>query len=786
MSSEQEQPVPNPSETPNQDPIGEVSAEKPSENPPAEKSESRPKTKSSVRNISENFSFVCVFALLILIGLRFAEPVGDGDLFWQMAYGRQLLEKHILVPNHTIYSWTDAHNDTIYCAWVAEIFYYLLHQLGGLTIIFAFRYLVVAGCVALAATFAHQIGLLKRCEFWLGATIFTLSSYVGTIIKPELFSFGYMSLLAWLLYRMKLADSRQEKTKPYLISLPILMCLWANTHGVYVFGMVAIAVFAAGELANFFLSKPLALSKKTLQGLWLALVVSCVTMCLTPYFLEYPLDQIREVLGISLGKQSSGDKSAYASIAAHMTIFQTPAFHFHQYLWMMLSAVWAAIVFPLIRDDHDNAGRFQGRGRGSYSTWYLSSNVCLFLIGAILVYLEQRKLVPAVYLFAASLALFRAYRVDRSVDVGFLLMNGVFALIYVWYLRTTFYWPPFFLYSMLFAIHQNGRELSSPSQVVEDEFLPQRRGRNQDATSNNWLRPGVGFAALLVTLMISYRGAWESYYTPYASSWCGFGITYWNPVAEAEFIAKYHPDCDEVYNDYDSGGWLIWRLWPKVKVMIDPRSFPFRHFYTDYINYERGALSIEDFQKKWPNHKPQVCIASLKNTNLWRAYMRSKEWQPAWVGPSSVVFCRAGFKYPKDAMEFMPNRFDDINNSQKCLQVFQFGIESGLTVYSWKALEVMKAKFHSPDDIRMADNLEHYKNCMEALAKKDFATALKEQEQCRHIALFYNAPMLNQLYAHQMAELTKSGKKANDPEMVDLFRRSERAARNEDPLQGSE
>jgi hypothetical protein len=786
MSSQQEQPDPTSSDGTDKTSATESATTSAGGEPPKSGSAKPPIAKAISNNISANFSIIGLLSLLFLIALRFAEPVGDGDLFWQMAYGKQLLEKHILIPNHTIYSWTDAHNDTIYCAWVAEIFYYLLHQLGGLTVIFAFRYAMVLGCVALAASFAHQVGVLKRCEFWLGATIFTLSSYVGTIIKPELFSYGYMSLLAWILYRMKLADSRDENCKPYIISLPILMCLWANTHGVYVFGMIAIAVFAVGELANFLLSRPLSLSKKTLQGLWIAAVVSIVTMCLTPYLLDYPLDQIREVLGISLGKQSSGDKSAYASIAAHMTIFQTPAFHFHEYLWMMLSAVWIAVVYPLVRDDHDNAGRFQGRGRGSFSIWYLSSNICLFLIGAILVFIEHRKLIPAVYLFASSLALFRAYRTERSVDVGFLLMNGVFALIYVWYLRTTFYWPPFFLYSIMFAIYQNGRELSSPAQVVEDEFLPQRRGRNQDAVSGGWIRPSAGFLALALTLFIAYRGSWEAYYTPYSSSWCGFGITYWNPVAEAEFIAKYHPDCDEVYNDYDSGGWLIWRLWPKVKVMIDPRSFPFRHFYTDYINYERGAVSIDDFQKKWPNHKPQVCIASLKNTSLWRAYMRHPDWQAAWVGPSSVVFCRRGHQYPKDAMEFMPNRFDDINNSQKCLQIFQFGIESNLTGYSWKALEVMKAKFHSPEDERMATNLQHYKNCMDALGKKDFATALTEQEQCRHIGLFYNATLLNQLYANQMAILTKAGKKANDPEMVNLFRRSERAARNEDPLQESE
>ena len=681
----------------------------------------------------ERLWFIPALFLLLLVAFRFAEPVGDGDLFWQMAYGKQLLERHALIPDHTLYSWTDAHNETIYCAWVAEIFFYLLYKVGGLNIIFAFRYGVILGSLALAWSYARHLGFHRRSEFWLGLTIFTLASYVGTIIKPELFSFGYMSLLAWTLYRFKLADERKENTWPYVLALPVISCLWANSHGVYVFGMVAMALFTIGEMINYALFRPIALSKTNVLRLMGCALLAVVTMCLTPYFLSYPYEAIHEFLGISTGTQSQGDKSAYASIAAHMTIFQTPAFHFHQYLYVM-------------------------------------GTVGVALCGWRLAYSRKAK-----------------------IDVGYILVNAIFGAIYIWYLRTTFYWPPFFLYSTMWMAYisrtaskataievQEG--IDGEDEIEKAETLPARERGFVDVPDLTMTSFIVGLTCQVLIFGLCFRGCYEAYFQPYASSWCGFGITYWNPVIEAEFIEKYHPDIDKLYNDYDSGGWLIWKFYPKIKVMIDPRSFPYRHFYTDYINYERGAFPLDEFHKKWKD-KPEVSVVSLKNTQLWRAFLRSPQWVAAWVGPSSVVFCHRDHKYPPDANNFAPNRFDEIRNSQKALQIFQFGIESQLYEYSWKILDVMRQKFTASEDVVLVKNLEAYKASIIALSKQDYGAAMEAQERCRHIGLFYNNSILLQLYQLQMQAFSKAGKRPTDPEVVELFRKSEKAQRGEDPTQ---
>src|ERR1700676_5002708 len=92
--------------------------------------------------------------LLTVIAVRFAEPILDGDLFWHMAYAKQMLARHTLVPDHTAYSWTPASNETIYCAWASELFFNWLWTHLGMSSLFVFRYLCVLAIMTLLWEYA--------------------------------------------------------------------------------------------------------------------------------------------------------------------------------------------------------------------------------------------------------------------------------------------------------------------------------------------------------------------------------------------------------------------------------------------------------------------------------------------------------------------------------------------------------------------------------------------------------------------------------------------------------
>ena len=74
--------------------------------------------------------------------VTFMRPIMDGDLWFQMAYARQMLENRTLILDHTAFSWSPTDGSLIYCAWLMQFLLYGLYSLGGLPLFFVFRYVV--------------------------------------------------------------------------------------------------------------------------------------------------------------------------------------------------------------------------------------------------------------------------------------------------------------------------------------------------------------------------------------------------------------------------------------------------------------------------------------------------------------------------------------------------------------------------------------------------------------------------------------------------------------------
>jgi hypothetical protein len=664
------------------------------------KNSSEKPTRSSV--VEMGFITLGWLLMAVLIGFRYAEPVGDGDLFWQMAYGKYLLAHHTLIPNHTVYSFTPTDGTAIYCAWTAEIAYYLMYKaVNGLALLFAFRYLVVGGSICAAGYYGYRVGIGRNPLVWLLCVLLCLSAYVGTILKPELLSFLCFNALGALLYsfRWKAVQEEEKTAEKILIGIPLLIILWANTHGVFVFGIITVVMFTLGELLNYFVSPDLALSPNLLKKLCLTALLSMVAALITPYGYHYPVHLVMDFLGISSGKGHTND---YQTIAAYMPIWKTSAFHFMEYLaWMGICCVVMCVV--------------------------------------------------------------RLFSVDtegQRVDCSYVLVNLSLAFFYTWYLRSTFYWPPIFTYSTLYTMAQL-------DMFAELSFL--------------YRNTVVSVLSICLGTFICVRGIDEAKYHPYSSSWCGFGITYWNPVYEAAFVAKFNPDINIIYNDYDSGGWLIWSLYPKVKVMMDPRYFPYQEYYSDYIKFERGEIGME-FLARFPQ-KADVAIISFKNSAMWRQFLHSKDWYPAFAGPSSIVFARRGkVSYPKGYENFEPDRMTTIRNSQKCLQIFQFYIEAGDYHDAWMILDVLKQNFPGPENQLLIDNLSAFKACIVATQQNKLDDAITAMEACRKYGMFFSNAILINLYKAKAQDLTvNQHKAANDPAILTLNMKMAKMQAGQDP-----
>src|SRR6185437_5196248 len=130
--------------------------------------------------------------LVIFIALRFAQPIEDGDLFWHMLYGSQMVSHHSLTVDHSQFSWMPASNRTAYVAWTGELLFLALWKTLGIAGIFLLRYAAVLAVAALFALYARRCGLLARPETWLVILVTVLTSIVATLPKPEM-----LSLVLW-------------------------------------------------------------------------------------------------------------------------------------------------------------------------------------------------------------------------------------------------------------------------------------------------------------------------------------------------------------------------------------------------------------------------------------------------------------------------------------------------------------------------------------------------------------------------------------------------------------
>jgi hypothetical protein len=96
--------------------------------------------------------------------LRFAQPIQDGDIFWHMVYGSQMVDHGTLRVDHSPFSWMPASNELIYCAWTGELLFLAVWKAFGLAGLFALRYAAVLAVLSLLIIFARRQGLLARPE----------------------------------------------------------------------------------------------------------------------------------------------------------------------------------------------------------------------------------------------------------------------------------------------------------------------------------------------------------------------------------------------------------------------------------------------------------------------------------------------------------------------------------------------------------------------------------------------------------------------------------------------
>lgn len=183
---------------------------------------------------------LCV--LLFLFFGHFLLPIWDIDIWWHMASGRWILENNSL-PSSDPFSVFSAQNKirtdiVLKGQWLGQVILYKIYNYFSDDGLVIFRSLLLSAFLLLTYIRAKLLGLSESTSLFLVCLIgFNLFGFTG--LRPQLFGFGFA------LFVFLLIDWFEKTGKiKYLLLLPAIAIVWANTHGSFILGIVLLLMYS--------------------------------------------------------------------------------------------------------------------------------------------------------------------------------------------------------------------------------------------------------------------------------------------------------------------------------------------------------------------------------------------------------------------------------------------------------------------------------------------------------------------------------------------------------------
>src|SRR5262249_36575573 len=138
-----------------------------------------------------------------------------------------------------------------------------------------------------------------------------------------------------------------------------------------------------------------------------------------------------------------------------------------------------------------------------------------------------------------------------------------------------------------------------------------------------------------------------------------------------------------LYNLFESGAYLLWRLHPRYLVMTDARSFPYLSWFTDQVRFTYGGI-FDDFQARYP---ARLAVIEHRHAACERNVLASPDWRTNFSGPSAAVFVRRGDERPGETADPPPHGgLEHLHNGPTALRVFDFATGAGDLAAAWPVL----------------------------------------------------------------------------------------------------
>jgi hypothetical protein len=312
----------------------------------------------------------------LLSGFFVFFPIADGDIFWHLAAGREILNnRHLLFTDPFSYTtpgiqWIDLH-------WLFQILSYVTFCISGY-----YGLLLVKGFIITTAVFLLLSNTRTLTSLVVIASLFIFCIYHFRYLvplRPGIFTLLYLSSFLFLLEKYS-----EKPHSGFIIALIPLQVLWNNTQGLFMIGPAIVALHIAGIFTDQIRESNAArhaisayVKSKRFRTLAITFLTLCISGMATPYGVKgflFPFRLLKQI--------TPGHANQYSNLIAE----NTPLFKMtgtDQSFYVLIFVILCAIaLFNVVA-----AGK-------KTKSWHLY----LFTCFAILAFMAQRNLI--LFLFA--------------------------------------------------------------------------------------------------------------------------------------------------------------------------------------------------------------------------------------------------------------------------------------------------------------------------------------------------------------------------------------------------
>ena len=534
---------------------------------------------------------VLVFVLLLTFSIHNFDSIGQdigrhlkiGEIIWQTK----------TVPQTNLFSFTEPNFPFINHHWLSEVIFYKLYGWFG------FIGLILAKVFLILSAFLLLFSIVKkRAKFWplLISFLFSIFIFISrTEVRPEIFSFVILSFFLFVLFREKYSP-HQGRTflkiqgSTLIWFLPIAELFWVNLHIYFFIGPFLLAAFLLDRLLGNGVSK------------WRK---ECT---------RSDLVQVRgSTLDLQKGRTSANWKILLILVLTGLATLINPA------------GIYGALAPFNILEQYGY--RIVENQTLSFLAPFFGFNLFIFVF----------KISAAVLISAFVLTIKKSKQRIFEIIISIFFIYAGFRMLRNLPLYALASFPV--LSVLLTDIgHQGSTFLKSQSKGLYSDGRTLKARLNLGALSRVFKTLTAAFLIFFIFFVVS-----NSFYERLNLS-RAFGFSVPDGLGRATNFVKENKIKGPMFNNFDIGGYLIWRFYPEQKVFVDnrPEAYSVKFFTEVYKPMQEDKAKWAEFSEKYGLNF--IFFAHTDATPWGQAFLKNivkdPDWKTVYLNESAIILVK--------------------------------------------------------------------------------------------------------------------------------------------------